>query len=506
MFLRLTLKELKFLFKSITFYLLFGIILLFYITQYGESGPMTANKSIQPLSEMQFMYTKLLEDYNDGHLLNKPILQSYKGIDKNSKGLPAEYKNRYKKADYKLSTKEKATIKAAIEKMNPGGSAKNENIYKIKFSVTEKDYQKIMKELDSALGGCTYYADPEAKGALLSHQNPYGSTEITDPLEKMNSTYNDMKNALNTGTITIYKLGFATKMRLSDEKKAMISEALTKLSSGSTNQNYQTFKVSYKQFSDIVKKLDKKLGLNQFEKTLEGKNNYRTQTYKEALASFNELLAKDKLTNAYARSFADYMGITAGLFPIFLSAFALTRDRRSRMHELIYCRPASSLSYVFSKFTAITAAVTLCYTVVATYSTIVFSSLGRTYGYNIDYLAFYKYTLAWIVPTILFVVALGFIVSILFRNGIIAIVLQILIWFNSLLPLSGDYRLFKPVIRFNDVGNYEQFRSWAGDIALNRVFFTLLSILMVIAASLVLSRRRSSVNGSFISLFRNNKV
>ena len=32
------------------------------------------------------------------------------------------------------------------------------------------------------------------------------------------------------------------------------------------------------------------------------------------MAEFNTIVEKDKITNAYARLFADYMGITAGFF------------------------------------------------------------------------------------------------------------------------------------------------------------------------------------------------
>ncbi len=484
MFWMLTLKELKLIFKNITFYLFAIIVVLFYFSQYGESQPINTNKPLQPLSEMQFMYSKMLEDYHDGKLTNKALMK-----------------------EHSLNSSEKAAIKAALEKMNPGALEKKENILDIRFHISSDEYLALMQELDSSLGGHTYYYDANAKTPLLSVENSYGSKEITDSHEKMKYTCYQMKDSLVDGVIHYYRLNIIASRNLSVEQKMLIRNAIDKiLPNGVLDKNNPRFLVSYNECLSIVKDLDKQLGVNTFEKTLKGENISIGLTYEEALTEFQKLFGRDKLTNAYARCLSDYMGITAGFFPIFLAGFILTRDYRSRMHELIYSREVSSFVYVLSRFAAISIAVMLVYLGIAAHSTVVFVKLASIYGYTIDYLAFFKHILVWVMPTVLFTVSLGLLISILFRNGIVAVVIQLVLWFSSLMPLAGDYSLSKYIVRFNLVVNYEKYESYYAAIYINRLFFTLLAFILVAAASIILSWRRSTGYGGIWGFLKNRMV
>jgi hypothetical protein len=162
------------------------------------------------------------------------------------------------------------------------------------------------------------------------------------------------------------------------------------------------------------------------------------------------------------------------------------------MHELIYNRNISSLTYILSKFFAISFLVLLCYLIFATHATIVFAKLGSFYGYSIDYFAFCKYTFTWVLPTILFSTALSMLLSIAFGNGIIAMLVQLAIWLSCLFPLSGDYKFFKPIIRYNLLTTYNEHNSWVMSICVNRIFIFVLSILLIFAASKVFSLKRAN--------------
>ena len=491
------LKELKLIFKSITFYLFAVTVILFYITQYGYQEPLNAGKPIQPLSEMQFMYTKLLEDYQDGKLTNNLIKDTYQ-ITKMDPAADEESGKRYEKANnYQLDGKEKEAVREAIVKMNTGAFERDENILKIKFSITYAEYLELMRKLDEKLGGFTYYWDREAKRCLLAEENSYGTIEDSDSLERLKYTYLQMKASWSSGNVRTVRAGVEYSKPVDAEQKMLIEAAMKKiLPDGFTGDEDPHFNISYEEGLNIVRDLDRKLGVNQFEKTMLGVNVIRGLTYEEAMKNFSQLFGSDELTNAYARCLSDYMGVTAGFLPIFLAAFVLIRDYRSRMAELIYCRKATSFAYVSSKFAAISISVMLCYLGIAVHSTITFAELAGIYGYHIDYLAFFKYILAWVMPTVMFTTAMGLFLSILFGNGIIAVAVQLVLWCISVMPLGGDYRLFKHIIRFNTVAGYEQYESWFPAIMANRIFFTLLSFGLVAAASAVLAWRRSSGSGT----------
>jgi ABC-type transport system involved in multi-copper enzyme maturation permease subunit len=497
MFFTLMWKELKLIFKSIIFYLFAVTVILFYITQYGEYVPVNADKPLQPLSEMQFMYTKLLEDYHDGTLTNKALKDSYALIMMNT-DVSEEFSKRYVKAnDYSLDVKEKAAVRDVLEEMNPGAVEGNENILNIKFHISNDEYLALMQKLDASLGGHTYYWDKEAKTCLLAAENSYGSTEVTDPLENIRYAYYQIRTSWATGNVKSIRAGMEYFKPIDEEQSKLLEDAMDKIlpdgiPDGITDEENLNFTISFEECLDMARELDGMLGVNQFEEAVTGKNHLRNLTYEEAMNNFNKLFGGDKITNAYARYLSDYMGITAGFLPVFLAVFVLIRDKRSRMAELIYCREVSSYEYVFSKFAAVTLAVMLCYMGIAAHSTIVFADMAGIYGYNIDYLAFFKYSLAWVMPTALFTTAIGLLFTILFSNGIVAVAVQLVLWFISIMPLGGDYRLFKHIVRFNTVVSLEQYESWFPAIFTNRLFFTLLSFGLVATASAVLSWKRSS--------------
>lgn len=503
MFLRLTIKELVQQLRSITFYLFLGIVLLFYFTQFSPPG---ADRPLEPLDETHFLYWKLLGDYQDGKIINDSELKRLEFI-KMTRPLTDEEKRQEAAADITLSPVQKEAVKRVIEKMNPGGTEKRENVANIRFQIGKEELDSLLEELHTSLGGMTYYGS-SFRETLLSHENYYGGTDIKDPKDKMRILYGMMKQHLEEGKVLSYTLGFGKSIHLSEEQKGFIRKAMAEvLPSGSIEDPELKFSVSFKRFVDIMRDIDSRLGGGTYYgDSMRESFMHRSRTYEEARADFDVLLTKDRITRAFGRLFADYSGITAGFFPVFLAAFILTRDRRNKMHELIYSRSVSSFVYVSSKFAAVVFAVLLCYLVIATHATYVFAEIAGLYGYTIDYLAFYTHTFVWILPTVLFTAALSLLVSVAFGNGIMAIPVQLLLWFSSLMPLSGDYSLLKPILRFNDLGGYEKYRVWLDDILLNRAFYAGLSLLLLVLAAKVLSWRRVSGYGQHFARSQNHRV
>jgi hypothetical protein len=290
-------------------------------------------------------------------------------------------------------------------------------------------------------------------------------------------------------------------VKLSEKDRNILSATAEKIAVPSDGGNIE-LKVSYEEYLNIVRKLDKDLGGNT---DYSDKNRKmilnRSMTYEEALQEFNNIINKDKITNAYGRLFSDYMGIAAGFFPIFLSAFILTRDKRSRMYELVYSRSVKSHTYVLAKYTALVIVMFLGYLIAATHATVKFACFASQNNYIIDYFAFYKYTFAWILPTLMFTTAFGMLISIIFGNGIAAVPAQFILWITSLLPLGGNYALTKILIRFNTAGSYNNYIVWKNDIIINRIFYIILSLALVYIASMFLTLKRG---GGFGLLGKSN--
>lgn len=324
----------------------------------------------------------------------------------------------------------------------------------------------------------------------------YGNVKITDITEEMQTLYNQMSFDYNNGSIMKY--GFINKyVTLSQNEKNEIKSAMDRIGSHEEGMRLD-IKVSYDEYLKILRELDKRLGGGtEYGDKYREMAAVRPKTYEEARLEFDKILREDNITGAAGRETADYLGITAGFFPIFLSTFVLMKDKRYKMHELIGSRKVSSFAYIFSKYFAIVLGAMIVYILIATYATFTYWKIANEISYTIDFLGFYRYIFGWILPTVMFTTSLGMLVSLVFGNGIVAIPMQFILWMSSLLPLYGDYNFTKFIIRFNTFGATSEYNSWFIDILINRLFFSALSIVIVATVALIWSRKRGSLNGIF---------
>lgn len=324
--------------------------------------------------------------------------------------------------------------------------------------------------------------------ARLEHA--YGTKPMTDIKMKQKTMYNYMDMNLEEKVLEVYKFGFAKRVKLSDKQVDAFKAAMEKISPEK--------QVSEEEFIDALNDLDKILGGGSYYGEKLRENILETSiTYEEALADFNIKLEEDKITNAEGRVFADYMGITAGIFPMFIAAFILIRDMKSGAQEVIFSKKTSSVKYVLTKYLAAIASLMVPYVVTATHGTITYVRLAANSGITIDYFAFYKYMVLWIVPTLMFVIAMGMTFGIIFKKPIAAIIIQFLLWCSSITNLYGSYGLDKYIIRFNSSVNNVEYMKWANSIQVNRTFYFLLSLIIIFIAVYLYDRRRGSLGEKF---------
>lgn len=114
-------------------------------------------------------------------------------------------------------------------------------------------------------------------------------------------------------------------------------------------------------------------------------------------------------------------------------------------------------------------------------------------GVQADALAFVKYTLAWILPTVLLVMAISLSVTVLLENHV-AILLTGLIWLigrPSVDKLSGgNYDLFDLIIRHNTLKGYGRMMENIHMLALNRITISVAAFALVGLSVLVYSLKR----------------
>ncbi|MDE7279305.1 MAG: ABC transporter permease, partial [Oscillospiraceae bacterium] len=213
---------------------------------------------------------------------------------------------------------------------------------------------------------------------------------------------------------------------------------------------------------------------------------------------------------AYARLFCDYAGIDLAVMPVFVSAALVSLDRKSRMSDLIYSRKISSAKLVFTRFAALVAVMLIPVAVTVVMANISVSS--RYPDFTVDLLAIPKLAAVWLIPNVLLAAAVGMFVTEV-SSPILAVFVQGAWWMASLMSsneLTGEISLFTLICRHNSLYKYEAFERTLNLFTFNRIFYTILSLVLVgLTAAVYELKRRGIWNGLFSSrknIFRKSAV
>ncbi|MDR1292760.1 MAG: ABC transporter permease [Clostridiales Family XIII bacterium] len=253
-------------------------------------------------------------------------------------------------------------------------------------------------------------------------------------------------------------------------------------------------KISYEEFERYMRRVDQLIGGGSpyAEKNLMLFAS-RPAGYEDRLAEYRSIVYEDKITNAYARYFCDYMGIVIALFAIFVVVNYMTRDRRARGDELIMPRRVSSLKLIVAKYLACVVMTLLPIIIISIIPTIELIVFARGHGLPVDPLAFLKYEAAWLLPTLLTVTSVGFAITIL-TDTPAAIIVQF-VWSYITLIVTPLDALGGPfgtglIVRFNTIGGRGALAGSMGDLAVNRVMYSVLAVALLLLSAYLYSQKR----------------
>lgn len=296
-----------------------------------------------------------------------------------------------------------------------------------------------------------------------------------------------------TGTI------FSTDRMETDENgNVIVQSGNDNKSSENSNEKDKTKKfvsqVSYEHFNELMKEMENIIGEKGSSYSKEMMITYfglSEMNYEEAYADYQQTIQKDKLTGGFARLFCDYLGLSLGLYPIFIIVIMWIRDSMSNVTELINVRKVSSIKLVFSRYLATITMVLIPVILLSFESLMPLISFGNQEGILIDYFAYIKYIFWWLLPTVMMVSAIGTFFTLL-TDSPVAIAIQFLWWMidKGVTGLSGDTKITTLMIRHNTLRGYEIIQKGFEDICMNRILIAGTSILLVLLSVWILSQKR----------------
>ena len=206
-----------------------------------------------------------------------------------------------------------------------------------------------------------------------------------------------------------------------------------------------------------------------------------------------EFYEGDQVTGAFARYYCDSISLVVLFLPAFVIVDLMLRDKRRKMQGLTYPRTISSAKVICTRYTAAVCMTMLPILILPVKSLVVLMRYCGSIGVSADALAFVKYTLTWILPTVLLIMAISLLVTALLENYT-AILLTGLIWLigrPSVDKLAGgNYDLFDLIIRHNTLKGYGRMMENIQMLAMNRVTISVAALALVGLTVLVYSMKR----------------
>lgn len=343
-------------------------------------------------------------------------------------------------------------------------------------------------------------------------QDNYGYVKTEDKGIIMQRTLDTLLQEYDRNQYVTYPIGFYKEVNLNEDEKKQVEEIILNLT-GKTSLELQYYEMtirndlSYQDFLVEMEKLDDLLG---------GGSNYTKDfmeetrepaTYEQAMERYESLLKDDKITNAYARLFCDYMGITLAILPIFLAVTRALRDRKAKAEQVIFIRKAGSVSIILSRFLA-SVIVTVVPVFLLSCSTLLPAVYyAKSINAEYDFFAFTKHIGFWLLPTILICLSVGFLLTEL-TDGPIAIFLQGIWWFSSL--FMGGFKLVGKVgwnlmPRFNTIGEYAVYQQMEEQLIKNRCLYAVAAFFLVVLTIMIFDKKRKGEFVSVGTMLRNRK-
>lgn len=355
-----------------------------------------------------------------------------------------------------------------------------------------------------------------------NHNFPYGTKYGGITKEVMPTIINNLYREYKENEYRTYPYGFEKNVKLSKDKAKEIEKALTEITGESISkldEIYASTDVNVKfPVSSLVTVDSFSKSMEDIDKLLGGGSSYSKKriniltsepvTYEEAVKNYEYLSNKDKFTNGYARIFCDYMGVMLGILPIFITVLMSMKDKQSKMQELIYSRNASSAKIVLARYFALVFMMLLPVFIISLEPLTAFIRLSLHTKTTIDIFAFAKYILWWLLPTLMFVTAVGLILTTL-TDTAIAIAVQLFIWFMSVnsMELTGDYPILSLLIRHNNSQMGVLIEQNAMIITANRIIISAIALILIAVTIYIfeLKRRgRFDINSEIRKLFKFN--
>lgn len=332
----------------------------------------------------------------------------------------------------------------------------------------------------------------------------YGIVYTTDETVIMEHTLRNLVGEYERRSFTTYPIGFYKEVIPDEDALRRIGSIITDIT-GQPEEQWAGGEMpcvreglSFSEFQGAMAEVAALIGpgSNYAEENL--RRTDVPMTYEEALKEYEAICETDHVTGAYARLFCDYVGIILGVLPAFFGVARVMRDKRSDAAQVLYTKSAPSAAVTAARYLAMVIVMFVPVLIVSCFAASQYIYMAKALGVAPDYLAFAKYSVLWLLPTILFVTAVSYLITEL-TESVLSVLVCCVLWFCTVFMGSGLGLRFvglSMIPRFNTAGATEQFMDMLPELIQNRLAYSAAAVLLVIVTGLIYEKKRRGGMGS----------
>lgn len=330
------------------------------------------------------------------------------------------------------------------------------------------------------------------------------------PLSKSEFIYAELKDDYVSGTIDIYqgKNLLNAKIKLSETETTKILSILKRMNKNfNVNENMSDVRLDLDdlQCINLMKKFEKETGYKtdyyyllddvnypiymsaRFDNNSKNKSGFNTIA--EEKQEFEKVLSNG-ISAAYARCAAEPLGVILGIIAVFFSSAIFSRDRKNKVNSYLYTSDTSSSRLILYRTMAVVLPLLIICFFAGVFCCHFFYKQNLYWGYDLQYMEFFKYILFWTVPTILIAVTSSIFMDLLFENSTVSFGLQFIIWFISITNMFGENNLFSTIISSDSFGHIVLYETSKITVYWNRFLMMLLSLCCFCGSVFLFERSR----------------
>jgi len=222
-------------------------------------------------------------------------------------------------------------------------------------------------------------------------------------------------------------------------------------------------------------------------------------TYEQALTEYNKFAVGDGVSGGLARLFAGHISIACLLLGGIVAVFYLLKDKKHG--ETLSGKSISSVRMFTTKYIALNVTLLLPVLLLAAAATVHAGWIAKEISAaGFDVFAFFKVSVFWILPTIMFATAFTMLITAATNTPTAVIMLAPLWW--AQMPVRDSFGLHMAIINFYYEFSYNLYRIARPEIIINRIFYTMVSLILVCVTVWLYHLRRGG-RWNVSAIFRN---